>query len=140
MTAGAAAVTPGLGWFTSTWVCCTPGVLSKSIRAKEGKECGVVDAIVSPMNLLMVARSWALEIANGSKPWISSLKRTDKLASLSVAHKIFDNVLTPDLYSVSLGPPGRRASLGGSVAPPPQPLSGSGRRGYYWPKTPTQCL
>ncbi|KAK8948758.1 hypothetical protein KSP39_PZI005886 [Platanthera zijinensis] len=48
--------------------------LSKSIRAKEGKECGLVDAIVSLENLLMVARSWALEIASGSKPWISSLK------------------------------------------------------------------
>ncbi|KAK8956720.1 Peroxisomal fatty acid beta-oxidation multifunctional protein [Platanthera zijinensis] len=63
-------------------------LLSKSIRAKEGKECGLVDAIVSPENLLMVARSWALEIANGSKPWISSLKRTDKLASLPVAQNI----------------------------------------------------
>ncbi|KAK8962863.1 Peroxisomal fatty acid beta-oxidation multifunctional protein [Platanthera guangdongensis] len=42
--------------------------LSKSIRAKEGKECGIVDAIVSPENLLMVARSWASEIANESKP------------------------------------------------------------------------
>ncbi|KAK8944080.1 Peroxisomal fatty acid beta-oxidation multifunctional protein [Platanthera guangdongensis] len=37
----------------------------KSIRAKEGKDCGLVEAIVSPENLLMVARSWALEIANG---------------------------------------------------------------------------
>ncbi|KAH0453109.1 hypothetical protein IEQ34_017433 [Dendrobium chrysotoxum] len=63
-------------------------LLSKSIRAKEGTEYGLVDATTSPENLLIVSRRWALEIAEGSKPWISSLKRTDKLTSLSEARKI----------------------------------------------------
>ncbi|PKU85919.1 peroxisomal fatty acid beta-oxidation multifunctional protein isoform X2 [Dendrobium catenatum] len=63
-------------------------LLSKSIRAKEGTEYGLVDATTSPENLLIVSRQWALEIAERSKPWISSLKRTDKLTSLSEARKI----------------------------------------------------
>ncbi|KAL0910388.1 hypothetical protein M5K25_021366 [Dendrobium thyrsiflorum] len=63
-------------------------LLSKSIRAKEGMEYGLVDATTSPENLLIVSRRWALGIADRSKPWISSLKRTDKLTSLSEARKI----------------------------------------------------
>ncbi|KAI0496783.1 hypothetical protein KFK09_023107 [Dendrobium nobile] len=63
-------------------------LLSKSIRAKEGTEYGLVDATTSPENLLIVSRRWALDIAERSKPWISSLKRTDKLTSLSEARKI----------------------------------------------------
>ncbi|KAL0905830.1 hypothetical protein M5K25_024269 [Dendrobium thyrsiflorum] len=63
-------------------------LLSKSIRAKEGKEYGLIDAIASPKELLMVARQWALEIAERRKPRLRSLHRTDKLGSLSEAHQI----------------------------------------------------
>ena len=61
---------------------------SKSIRAKEGKEYGLVDAIVSPQELIRVSRLWALEIAQRRKPWVRSLHRTDKLGSLAEAREI----------------------------------------------------
>ncbi|XP_020597942.1 peroxisomal fatty acid beta-oxidation multifunctional protein-like, partial [Phalaenopsis equestris] len=63
-------------------------LLSKSISAEEGMKYGLIDAITSPENLLNVSRRWALEIAERSKPWINSLKRTDKLASLSEAREM----------------------------------------------------
>lgn len=62
--------------------------LSKSIHAKEGKEYGLIDAIVSPEELIKISRLWALEIAERCKPWISSLRRTDRLSSLSEAREI----------------------------------------------------
>ncbi|XP_008775812.2 peroxisomal fatty acid beta-oxidation multifunctional protein-like [Phoenix dactylifera] len=63
-------------------------LLSKSIRAKEGKEYGLIDAIVSPEELMKISRLWALEIAERRKPWISSLRRTDRLSSLAEAREI----------------------------------------------------
>ncbi|KAJ0989249.1 hypothetical protein J5N97_007605 [Dioscorea zingiberensis] len=62
-------------------------LLSKSIRAKQGKEYGLIDAIVSSGELLTVSRLWALDIAAKRKPWISSLRRTDRLGSLSEARE-----------------------------------------------------
>ena len=62
---------------------------SKPIRATEGMERGLIDAIVSPEDLMRASRLWALEIVNGRKPWISSLRRNDRLCSLSEAHEIF---------------------------------------------------
>lgn len=38
--------------------------------------------------MLKVARIWALEIAERRRPWISSLRRTDKIGSLSEANEI----------------------------------------------------
>ncbi|URE19982.1 Peroxisomal fatty acid beta-oxidation multifunctional [Musa troglodytarum] len=61
---------------------------SKSIIAKEGEKYGLIDAIVSPEDLLKISRCWALDIAERHKPWISSLRRTDRLCSLSEAHEI----------------------------------------------------
>ncbi|CAL9061653.1 unnamed protein product [Musa banksii] len=61
---------------------------SKSIIAKEGEKYGLIDAIVSPEDLLKISRCWALDIAERRKPWISSLRRTDRLGSLSEAHEI----------------------------------------------------
>lgn len=63
--------------------------LSKPIKSKEAKELGLIDAIVSSDELLRVSRSWALEIAERRKPWMSSLRRTDKIGSLSEAREIF---------------------------------------------------
>lgn len=61
---------------------------SKPIMTEEGKKLGLVDAIISPVNLLGVARQWALDIADRRKPWLRTLHRTDKLSSLSEAHHI----------------------------------------------------
>lgn len=61
---------------------------SKSITATEGKEYGLIDALVSPKELIEISRQWALDIAERRKPWISSLRRTDRLGSLSEARQI----------------------------------------------------
>ncbi|XP_028806540.1 peroxisomal fatty acid beta-oxidation multifunctional protein AIM1 isoform X1 [Neltuma alba] len=60
---------------------------SKPIMSEEGKKLGLVDAIVSSEELLKVSRLWAVDIVEGRKPWIRSLHRTDKLASLSEARE-----------------------------------------------------
>jgi enoyl-CoA hydratase/3-hydroxyacyl-CoA dehydrogenase len=61
---------------------------SKFIPAKDAKECGLVDAICSPDELIKMSRLWALDIANCRKPWIRSLARTDRLGSLSEARSV----------------------------------------------------
>jgi len=61
---------------------------SKPMKSKEGKELGLIDAVVSSEDLLRVSRLWALDIAERRKPWISSLRRTDKLGALSEAREI----------------------------------------------------
>lgn len=43
---------------------------------------------MSPKDLLVTARQWALDIASGKKPRLSSLHRTDKLESLGEAREI----------------------------------------------------
>ncbi|KAJ4765626.1 Fatty acid oxidation complex subunit alpha [Rhynchospora pubera] len=63
-------------------------LLSKPIRAKEGKQYGLIDELVSPADVIRVARQWALDIAEGRKPWLSSLRRTDKLGSLAEAREV----------------------------------------------------
>lgn len=62
--------------------------LSKSIASEEGKKLGLIDAIVSPNELLKVSRKWALEIAERRRPWIRSLHRTDKIGSLAEARVV----------------------------------------------------
>ncbi|KAJ8526582.1 hypothetical protein K7X08_029059 [Anisodus acutangulus] len=52
---------------------------SKTITSEEGKELGLIDAIVSSEELLTVARCWALDIAEGRQPNCNSLQKTDKL-------------------------------------------------------------
>jgi enoyl-CoA hydratase/3-hydroxyacyl-CoA dehydrogenase len=54
---------------------------SKPISSEEGKKLGLIDAIVSPEELLKVSRLWALEIAERRKPWVRSLHITEKLGS-----------------------------------------------------------
>ncbi|CAI9293303.1 unnamed protein product [Lactuca saligna] len=61
---------------------------SKPIVSQEGHKLGLIDAIVSPQELLKVSRQWALDIANNHKPWARSLHLVDKIGSLSEAHKI----------------------------------------------------
>ncbi|KAL9224056.1 hypothetical protein vseg_000130 [Gypsophila vaccaria] len=59
---------------------------SKPISSEEGNKLGLIDAIVSSHELIDVARSWALDIAQSRKPWVRSLHATEKLGSLSEAH------------------------------------------------------
>ncbi|XP_031495736.1 peroxisomal fatty acid beta-oxidation multifunctional protein [Nymphaea colorata] len=63
---------------------------SKPITSEEGKERGLIDAIVPPNELLKAARLWALDIANRHKPWMSSLRRTDRIGSFSEARDIIN--------------------------------------------------
>ncbi|GAB2219745.1 hypothetical protein Droror1_Dr00007382 [Drosera rotundifolia] len=63
-------------------------LLSKSITSEEGYKLGLIDAIVSPVELLKVARLWALDIAERRKPWIRSLHKSDKLGPLPDAQQI----------------------------------------------------
>ena len=56
--------------------------------SEEGKKLGLIDAIVSPEELLKVSRLWVLEIGERRKPWIRSLHRTDKIGSLSEAREV----------------------------------------------------
>ncbi|KAJ0980641.1 hypothetical protein J5N97_008896 [Dioscorea zingiberensis] len=63
-------------------------LMSKSIKGKEAHELGLVDAIVTPGELVNTARAWALEIAEFRKPWIKSLHKTDKLEPLGEAREI----------------------------------------------------
>lgn len=61
---------------------------SKPIMSEEGKKLGLIDAIVSPEELLKVSRMWAHEIGERHKPWVRSLHRTDKLGSLSETREV----------------------------------------------------
>ncbi|CAN6985814.1 unnamed protein product [Brassica rapa subsp. trilocularis] len=63
-------------------------LLSKSISSEEGQKFGLVDALVPSGDLLSTSRKWALDIAEGRKPFLRSLHRTDKIGSLSEARAI----------------------------------------------------
>jgi enoyl-CoA hydratase/3-hydroxyacyl-CoA dehydrogenase len=58
---------------------------SEPITCEEGKNVGLIDAIVSPEELLEVSRLWALDIAEGRRPRINTLQISDKLGSLPEA-------------------------------------------------------
>ncbi|CAA2994164.1 peroxisomal fatty acid beta-oxidation multifunctional AIM1-like [Olea europaea subsp. europaea] len=58
---------------------------SRPITAEEGKNIGLIDAIVPSQELLKASQQLALDIVGGVKPWLRSLYRTDKLGSLSEA-------------------------------------------------------
>lgn len=65
-------------------------LMSKSINGGEAHALGLVDAIVSPDELVKTARSWALDIVESRRPWIKSLYRTDKLEPLGMAREILN--------------------------------------------------
>lgn len=62
---------------------------SKPVKGTEAHALGLVDALVSPNELVNTARRWALDILEGRKPWVASLYKTDKLDSLGEAREIF---------------------------------------------------
>lgn len=61
---------------------------SKTITSEEGEKLGLIDAVVSPNELMKVARKWALDIAERRKPWIRTLHRTDRIGSLAEARSV----------------------------------------------------
>ncbi|CAN1281174.1 Glyoxysomal fatty acid beta-oxidation multifunctional protein MFP-a, partial [Linum perenne] len=62
---------------------------SKSVKGTEAHGLGLVDSLVSPNELVTVARRWALDMLEGKKPWVPSLYKTDKLDPLGEAREIF---------------------------------------------------
>ncbi|CAN0855722.1 Glyoxysomal fatty acid beta-oxidation multifunctional protein MFP-a [Linum grandiflorum] len=63
---------------------------SKPVKGTEAHALGLVDSLVSPNELVTVARRWALDMLEGKKPWVASLYKTDKLDPLGEAREIFN--------------------------------------------------
>nr|XP_016440409.1 PREDICTED: glyoxysomal fatty acid beta-oxidation multifunctional protein MFP-a-like [Nicotiana tabacum] len=61
---------------------------AKLAKGEEALDLGLVDAIVSPNQLLETARKWALDIWERKRPWIPTLNRNDKVESVSDAKDI----------------------------------------------------
>ncbi|RAL54328.1 hypothetical protein DM860_001456 [Cuscuta australis] len=61
---------------------------SKPVKGQEALNLGLVDAVVSPSELLDAARRWALDIFERRKPWVTSLYRTNKIEPLGDAKEI----------------------------------------------------
>ncbi|KAL6989975.1 hypothetical protein U1Q18_015727 [Sarracenia purpurea var. burkii] len=65
-------------------------LMSKPVKGEEAHSLGLVDAIVSPDELVNTARRWALDIVEGRKPWVASLYKTDKIEPLGEAKEILN--------------------------------------------------
>ncbi|KAG5540897.1 hypothetical protein RHGRI_020963 [Rhododendron griersonianum] len=63
--------------------------MSKPVKGEEALSLGLVDAIVSPDELVSTARRWALDILERRRPWVASLYKTDKIEPLGEAKEIF---------------------------------------------------
>uniref|UniRef100_A0A0D9ZUF1 Uncharacterized protein n=1 Tax=Oryza glumipatula TaxID=40148 RepID=A0A0D9ZUF1_9ORYZ len=63
-------------------------LMSKPIKAEEAHQLALIDAIVSPNDLLNTACRWALDISESRRPWVHTLSRTDKLESPDEAREI----------------------------------------------------
>ncbi|KAL1320899.1 hypothetical protein HN51_065618 [Arachis hypogaea] len=61
---------------------------SKAVKGEEACSLGLVDAVVSPDQLVNTARQWALDILECRRPWLCSLYRTDKIEPLGEAREI----------------------------------------------------
>jgi len=59
--------------------------MSKPVKGEEAYTLGLVDAIVSPDELVNTARQWALDILDRRRPWVASLYKTDKIEPLGEA-------------------------------------------------------
>lgn len=64
--------------------------MSKPVRGQEAHSLGLVDAVVSPNELVSTARRWALDILEFKKPWVRSLYKTDKIEPLGEAREILN--------------------------------------------------
>uniref|UniRef100_A0A5B7BC36 Putative fatty acid beta-oxidation multifunctional protein n=1 Tax=Davidia involucrata TaxID=16924 RepID=A0A5B7BC36_DAVIN len=63
-------------------------LMSKPVKGEEAHSLGLVDAIVSPDELVSTARRWALDILERKRPWVASLYKTDKIEPLGEAREI----------------------------------------------------
>ncbi|XP_062175586.1 peroxisomal fatty acid beta-oxidation multifunctional protein MFP2 [Alnus glutinosa] len=63
-------------------------LMSKPVKGEEAYTLGLVDAIVSPDELVNTARQWALDILDRRRPWVASLYKTDKIEPLGEAREI----------------------------------------------------
>ncbi|PQQ00219.1 glyoxysomal fatty acid beta-oxidation multifunctional protein MFP-a [Prunus yedoensis var. nudiflora] len=61
---------------------------SKPVKGQEACDLGLVDAIVSPDQLVSTARQWALDILECRRPWVVTLHKTDKLEPLGEAREM----------------------------------------------------
>ncbi|XP_045786857.1 glyoxysomal fatty acid beta-oxidation multifunctional protein MFP-a-like isoform X2 [Trifolium pratense] len=61
---------------------------SKPVKGKDAFNLGLVDALVSPDQLVNTARRWALDILDRRRPWITSLYKADKIEPLGEARQI----------------------------------------------------
>ncbi|KAK7289912.1 hypothetical protein RIF29_03947 [Crotalaria pallida] len=61
---------------------------SKPVKGEEACNLGLVDAVVSPDQLVNTARQWALDILDRRRPWVASLYRNDKIEPLGEAREI----------------------------------------------------
>lgn len=62
--------------------------MSKPVKGEEAYTLGLVDAIVSPDELVNTARQWALDILDRRRPWVASLYKNDKIEPLGEAREI----------------------------------------------------
>ncbi|KAM7463093.1 hypothetical protein LguiA_031214 [Lonicera macranthoides] len=63
---------------------------SKPVKGEDALSLGLVDAVVSPDELVNTARRWALDILDRKRPWIASLYKTEKLEPLGEAREILN--------------------------------------------------
>lgn len=63
---------------------------SKPVKGQDALDLGLVDAVVSPDDLVSTARRWALDILERKKPWVASLYKTDKIEPLGEAREILN--------------------------------------------------
>ncbi|KAF5944693.1 hypothetical protein HYC85_018770 [Camellia sinensis] len=61
---------------------------SKPVKGEEAHDLGLVDATVSPDELINTARQWALDILEAKRPWVKSLYKTDKIEPHGEAREI----------------------------------------------------
>ncbi|XP_042966985.1 glyoxysomal fatty acid beta-oxidation multifunctional protein MFP-a-like isoform X2 [Carya illinoinensis] len=61
---------------------------SEVVQGDEACSWGLVDAIVSPDDLVNTARRWALDILDRRRPWVASLYKNDKIEPLGEATEI----------------------------------------------------
>ncbi|GAV57484.1 ECH domain-containing protein/3HCDH_N domain-containing protein, partial [Cephalotus follicularis] len=70
---------------------------SKPVKGEEACALGLVDVVVSPVELVNTARRWALDVTPRNvgwaprfdTPWVANLYKTDKLEPLGEAREIF---------------------------------------------------
>eukprot|EP00271_Cylindrocystis_brebissonii_P001447 TRINITY_DN11708_c0_g1_i2.p1 TRINITY_DN11708_c0_g1~~TRINITY_DN11708_c0_g1_i2.p1 ORF type:complete len:734 (+),score=193.55 TRINITY_DN11708_c0_g1_i2:376-2577(+) len=67
---------------------CEMMLKSKPIKAEEGAELGLVDAVCSLAELVPTAEAWALDMAAKRKPWQQTLLRSDKLGPAEEALEV----------------------------------------------------